>query len=92
MTDMPGAGLVVLTPEEMRAAERQAISPQRSSFGLMQRAARAVAEAAMVEVGQGARILVLCGPGKNGGDGYAAARILLDEGYDVRVAASVAPL
>ena len=91
MTDIAAAGSMVLTPDEMRAAEARSLTPERSSFGLMQAAARAVARAAMAEVEPGARILVLCGPGKNGGDGYAAARILLDEGYDVGVAASVAP-
>lgn len=39
----------------------------------------------------GTRVLVLAGPGNNGGDGYEAARILRRRGVDVEVRALVMP-
>ncbi len=54
-------------------------------FELMQRAGRAV-PAQAAEVLDGAqRVLVLCGPGNNGGDGYIVAGLLRAAGQAVRV-------
>ncbi len=69
----------VVTAEQMRAMDRQAIE----EFGmpgavLMENAGRAVVEVLAREYGplQGKRVAVFCGAGNNGGDGFVAARHL----------------
>jgi NAD(P)H-hydrate epimerase len=55
------------------------------SIVLMGHAAVGVAAQAALLAGPADRIVVLCGPGNNGGDGYAAARILRSWGRSPRV-------
>ncbi|MGZ7317572.1 NAD(P)H-hydrate epimerase, partial [Streptococcus pyogenes] len=69
----PIAGQPILTAAEMRAAEQRAIDAGASVAALMERAGAGVAEAVRRLAGD-APVLVLCGPGNNGGDGYVAAR------------------
>lgn len=52
---------------------------------LMEHASRAVAEIADRMTPPGGTILVCCGPGNNGGDGYGAARFLRAWGHEVRI-------
>jgi hydroxyethylthiazole kinase-like uncharacterized protein yjeF len=73
----------ILTLAETRAAEA---GSGVSDADLMEQAGAAVAEAAF-RFGGGAPVLILCGPGNNGGDGYVAARLLAERGAAVRVAA-----
>jgi ADP-dependent NAD(P)H-hydrate dehydratase / NAD(P)H-hydrate epimerase len=68
------------TAEEMRAAEAG-----HDVNELMDRAGRSVAEFILEEWGAEESVTVVCGPGNNGGDGRVTARILGDEGCDVRV-------
>lgn len=77
----------VLTAAEMRAAEQRAIDGGVSVDALMERAGAAIAEA-IWRIAGASEILILCGPGNNGGDGYVAARLLKQRGCHVRVAAS----
>ena len=74
----------------MRAAEQRAIAAGTSEETLMERAGAALAEAAYCHAGK-MPALILCGPGNNGGDGYVAARHLVDRGVEVRVAAICEP-
>ncbi|MBN1793908.1 MAG: NAD(P)H-hydrate epimerase [Candidatus Omnitrophica bacterium] len=52
---------------------------------LMENAGRAVAEAACEMLGKKKRACILCGRGKNGGDGFVAARHLLNAAKNVRI-------
>jgi hydroxyethylthiazole kinase-like uncharacterized protein yjeF len=69
----------------MGTADRLAIEGGRSGFELMQNAGAAVAEVGL-EMAESGKILVLAGPGNNGGDGFIAAALLRRAGRDVRVA------
>lgn len=71
---------LLLTPDQMGAADLAAARSGIDSFGLMERAGQAVAAAALRHFPDALRFVVLCGPGNNGGDGYVAARALLECG------------
>ena len=55
------------------------------SIVLMEHASRSLAQLAARLSGPGDRVLVLAGPGNNGGDGYGMARVLHSWGRPVRV-------
>jgi NAD(P)H-hydrate epimerase len=55
------------------------------AFELMRRAGRAAWHCALRHWPQAQRIVVVCGPGNNGGDGYVFARLALEAGRNVRV-------
>jgi hydroxyethylthiazole kinase-like uncharacterized protein yjeF len=80
----------ILTAHAMRLAEQAAIDGGTKVEELMERAGTALAEAAYRFAGP-MPVLVLCGPGNNGGDGYVAARQLAERGVAVRVAALSEP-
>lgn len=84
------AGAPIVTAAGMRAAEEAAFRSGTSQAELMERAGAAVArEAARFAMGR--PILVLAGPGNNGGDAYVAARLLHQAGHDVALVATGAP-
>ncbi len=73
----------VVTTEEMRRVEREADAGGLTYATMMENAGRAVAEACQRMGVADKRILVLVGPGNNGGDGLVAGRYLHDAGVHV---------
>ena len=74
----------LLTTAEMAEADRLAIAGGTAGIELMENAGRAVADAASAVL-QGRRVVVVAGPGNNGGDGFVAARVLAERGHCVRM-------
>jgi hydroxyethylthiazole kinase-like uncharacterized protein yjeF len=87
---IPIDGQPILSAAAMRAAEERTIAAGSSVPELMARAGAEVARAVQRLAGTH-EVLVLCGPGNNGGDGYVAAARLAEAGVKVRVAASAEP-
>lgn len=74
----------LLTTAEMAEADRLTIAGGVPGIDLMEKAGRAVADA-VAALPHGRRIVIVAGPGNNGGDGFVAARLLAERGFSVRV-------
>ncbi len=76
----------IVTTAEMRAIDR-ATSERFGvlSLTLMENAGAAVADHVLSHYAAAQRIVVFCGKGNNGGDGFVAARLLHQEGKTVQV-------
>ena len=80
--------LLLVTAAEMRLLDRATIEQgHASSETLMERAGLGVVAAMERTYGSllGMRVLVLCGTGNNGGDGFVAARHLAAHGAEIHV-------
>lgn len=75
----------LLTAQEMARADRLATEGGVPGATLMENAGREVAEEVFRRHRDARSVAVLCGPGNNGGDGFVAARHLVDLGYKVRL-------
>ena len=80
------------TVAQVRAFDRAAIDTHGiAGYELMQRAGAAAFCVVRARWPEARRVLVLCGSGNNGGDGYVLARLARDAGLDVVVVAAEAP-
>ncbi len=74
----------LVTVDEMRDLEQRADAAGHSYAAMMENAGRAVADAIQERMQlRGKRVLVLVGPGNNGGDGLVAARYLSKAGAQI---------
>jgi len=82
----PGPQMIaLLAPAEMAEADRLTIAGGTPGITLMEKAGLAVADAVARRHPPGSNVVVIAGPGNNGGDGFVAARVLRGRGYAVRV-------
>lgn len=79
--------LPILTPEQMRRADATAIERGVPSLLLMENAARSAAEILerWLQPLRPPTVLIACGSGNNGGDGFALARHLICRGWSASV-------
>lgn len=81
--------LPVVTSQEMRAVDQHLINVVgMGSLQLMEHAARGVRDAIASKIDGSSRVLIVAGPGNNGGDGLALARLLIEAGFDIHVCLS----
>jgi ADP-dependent NAD(P)H-hydrate dehydratase / NAD(P)H-hydrate epimerase len=75
----------LLDAAALRGIETRATASLGDAFELMRRAGQAAWREVLERWPQAQRILVVCGPGNNGGDGYVLARQALMSGRQVEV-------
>ena len=81
---------ILITNEVMRACEQAVIRDGIPGFTLMKQAGSGTASIIAAENPLSSQILVVCGPGNNGGDGFIIAVELKKSGFAVSVACSAA--
>lgn len=76
----------IFTAEQIRSWDQFTISHERIlSVQLMERASMSIASWISEYCKNHKKLAVFCGPGNNGGDGFAVARMLYLKGFDVDV-------
>ncbi len=75
----------LVSVEQMRRIEQMSDAAGHTYAAMMERAGTAVAQAIQACLKQDQRVLVLVGPGNNGGDGLVAARVLRERAAGLQV-------
>lgn len=75
----------MITAEEMRGLEDRAEKGGISRLVLMERAGKGISDEIKKRFGKTRSILFICYHGNNGGDGFTAARYLLEDNYNAQV-------
>ncbi len=92
MNELPDLPDALYTPKQVRELDRRAIEAHGiPGHVLMARAGRAAWRLLRSRYPDAARVLVLCGGGNNGGDGYVIARLAAEAGLQVDLCALVNP-
>ncbi len=71
------------SPAEMEALDQRAISAGIPSLELMERAGAQIVETILSRILPNTSIMIVCGPGNNGGDGLVVARLLTERSVAV---------
>ena len=77
--------MLILSPEEIRNAENKANESGLSFDDMMESAGQGCAEHILMNYPDKKNIVILCGKGKNGGDGFVIARSLKEADKNVSV-------
>ncbi len=83
LADGQNNGFVLPSASEMQSLDRETIEQGVSSLELMERAGVAIADRVRDIYPRARKVVVLCGPGNNGGDGLVIARHLRGKGLQV---------
>ena len=79
----------LMLPRDTLEADRRAAEAGMPVETLMRRAGTAIADFVSRQHSVGSRIIVACGPGANGGDGFVAAAVLKRRGYRIELGCTV---
>lgn len=83
---MPSLPISLYRAEQVRVGERAAAQAmQLEMYQLMERAGHAVFSTLLEQYPDATSVLVCCGSGNNGGDGYVVARLAKEHGLNVQL-------
>jgi hydroxyethylthiazole kinase-like uncharacterized protein yjeF len=75
----------LLTPAQMAEVDRMTVEAGKPIARLMENAGYAVADAVATRAALGVSVVIVAGPGNNGGDAFVAAKVLRERGYRTAV-------